>query len=88
MQDYSASLENFNKSISLQPEKIDAFLGMTLVYYYKNDLVNAKKYFDQAKALKSILQQGISGFETYKKEGFICNKKDNEALRMMFSKWK
>jgi tetratricopeptide (TPR) repeat protein len=86
--DFSAALENFNKSLALQPEKIDAILGICLAYYYKNDLVNAKKYLDCAATLKPALMQGVEGFETFKREGFICNKKDNEALKMMLSQWK
>jgi tetratricopeptide (TPR) repeat protein len=86
MQDYSAAMENFNKSVSLQPEKIDAILGIALLYYYKNDRVNAKKNLDQAKALNPILQQGIAGFEAFKKGGCIYNDRDNEVLKTMFSK--
>ena len=88
MSNDSLALENFSNSIALHPDKTDAYLGLALLYYYKNDLVSAKKYFDQARALNPKLQQGIAGFAMYKDDGFICNDRDNEALKIMFSKWK
>ncbi|MDP1623393.1 MAG: hypothetical protein Q8M08_13755 [Bacteroidales bacterium] len=88
VKDYSSASDNFNKVISIRPEKIDAILGLALVYFYNNDPVNAKKQLDKARTLKPLLKQGVTGFEAFKKEGFIYNQKDNEALKAMFSAWK
>ncbi|MEI7726086.1 MAG: hypothetical protein WCK09_13340 [Bacteroidota bacterium] len=86
--EYSFALENFNNCIALQPKKIDAILGLTLVCYYQNDLVNAKKHLDQAKKVKPVLKKGVAGFEAFKKEGYSFTEKDNETLKVMFSEWK
>ena len=40
--------ENFSKSISLEPGKVDALLGLALLAYYKNEPALAKKYLDEA----------------------------------------
>src|SRR5208337_830231 len=81
---YSAALEKFKKCIDLQPDLIDALIGITLTYYYQNDLVNAKKYLDRAKEVKPILKQGVNGYEIFKKEGWFYSDKDDNALKKMF----
>jgi|GEM_PF-3356131 len=88
LNDYSSALENFGKYISLQPENVTANLYVALICYYQNDFTNAKKYLDRAKSLKPILNQGIPGFETFKKEGHKYNDNDNEALIKMLTEWK
>jgi tetratricopeptide (TPR) repeat protein len=86
--DYSSALENFNKCSILQPDYIDAILGVTLAYYYKNDLMNAKKYLDRAKELKPILKQGVEGFESFKKEGWVYTEKDDNTLKKILVEFK
>lgn len=88
MGDDSLAVENFNKSIALQPKKTEAYLGLALVYYYKDDRVKAKRNFKQARALNPKLRQGQNGFESYKKEGYRFSDRDNEALKKMFARWK
>ena len=85
-QDYSLALEYFSKAISSQTENINAILGITLVYYNSNDMANAKKWLDQAKELKPVLQQGVAGFETFKKAGYRFSDRNNEALKKMLTK--
>lgn len=81
----SLAIEFFSKSISLKPEITDAYLGMTLLFYYKNDLVGAKKYRDQAIAINPNLQKDFSRSEDYNIKGFICSERDKEALKTIFA---
>jgi tetratricopeptide (TPR) repeat protein len=82
-----SALRNFNTALALQPLLVDAMLGMALTYYYKKDMVNAKKYIKLAKSSHYLLRHGPEGFEAFKKEGLLYNRKDNEALIHMLKKW-
>jgi tetratricopeptide (TPR) repeat protein len=86
--DSVSALENFNKCIKQKPDNIDAILGVALVYYYKNDMENAKKYINRAKGLNAILKQGVEGFESFKKEGWFYSEKDDASLKKMFEEFK
>jgi tetratricopeptide (TPR) repeat protein len=86
--DTVSALENFNRCIKQKPDNIDAILGLALVYYYKNNMGNAKKFIDQAKGLNAVLKQGVEGFESFKKEGWFYSEKDDNALKKMFEEFK
>jgi tetratricopeptide (TPR) repeat protein len=84
--DFTAAMENFNKSATLQPQRIDPVLGMALACHYQQDTVNAARYLDKAKVLRPALKKGPSGLATLKKEGFIFGEKDHAALEFLLTK--
>jgi tetratricopeptide (TPR) repeat protein len=85
MERYPSAMENFNTAISLQPDQVSACLGLAMLYYFMNDRVNAKKYLDMAKGLRPVLNNGVNGLETLKREGLIFTEKDVATLKKMFT---
>lgn len=80
---YDKAIEKFKICLKIENFKglIDATLGLALAYYYKNDKQNAKKYFDQAKQVKPLLNKGMEGLLELEKEGYSYSEKKKETLK-------
>jgi len=85
--DTVSAINNFNQCLELKPDNIDAILGLALIYFYKNDLDNAKPYIKKAKELNDNLKLGVEGFESFKKEGWFYSTKDETALTKMLGEF-
>ena len=63
-------------------------LGLSLAYYYKNDVINAKKYFNDAKQTEPRLNKGMEGVVEIEKSGYLFSDKKKETLKKMFEEFK
>jgi len=62
---------------------IAAIIGISLTYYYQNDLVSAKKFLEKAMDLKPILQQEVGRYEVFKNEGCFSETNSNALKKMI-----
>jgi len=86
--EFLKSLQMFKQATKLEEKNIDAIIGISLTYYYQNDMVNATKYMNQAKNIRPELIEGISGFEKLKKDGLFYNQKDDAAIKRMLEQFR
>jgi hypothetical protein len=79
---YDKALEKFTECLNLENNKdlIDAYIGISLAYYNKNDRQNTRKYFKLAKQIKPILNKGTAGLLELEKEGYIFSDKIKETF--------
>jgi protein O-mannosyl-transferase len=87
---FDKAIENFHHCLKMENNifLVDPTLGIAMAYYYKNDKENARKYFDKAKEIKPILNNGMSGLLELEKEGYSYSEKKKETLKAMFAELK
>jgi hypothetical protein len=67
--------------------KLDATIGLSIAYYYKDDKKNAEKYLQQAKLMKPALTQGMAGIAELEEEGYLFSEKNKETLKKMLEEF-
>lgn len=88
--DYDEAIKQFNLCLKVEVNtvKVDAIIGLSLAYYYKNDKQHAEQELAKAKLLKPVLKKGMEGLQEFTNEGFSYSDKDTETLKKMFGEFK
>ena len=89
-ENYDKAIEKFNDCIKIgnDIDSVDAILGLSMAYFYKNDKQNAKKHLDQARQMKPVLKKGMEGLLDLEQEGYFYSEKKKETLKRMFDELK
>jgi tetratricopeptide (TPR) repeat protein len=78
------AIESFSKCLELNKNIWDAKLGLALVFFQRNDMVNTKKYLAQAREDEPRLCKGMKGIVELESEGFFYSKSTRLILRKLF----
>jgi tetratricopeptide (TPR) repeat protein len=83
--DYDKAIAQFIKCLEINNNILEAVLGLALSYYYKDDFVNSKKYFEKSKTVESRLNKGMEGIAELEKEGHFFSHEEKQTLKKLFS---
>ena len=87
--DHEKADSNFSRSLELDSENFRTPLYISILFYNKNDKINAKKYLDLAIKTEPRLEQGTDGFDEIEPSGHCKIFSENmETLAKMFAELK
>lgn len=102
-QEYDAAYNDYRKILSLSPNDATAYHGIGVIYYYRNDLENAKEYFLRAIAINpsyALSHYSLAGIyfaqeqyeqaEAHYQETIYCDPKEIDAycyLGVIYEIW-
>jgi tetratricopeptide (TPR) repeat protein len=69
--DLDQSESEFRKSINIESNKFDPYLGLALVSYTKGKKAEAKNYLEKAKNFESRLNHGMAGIFELENMGYF-----------------
>ena len=84
--DNGSAVTNFIRCLEINNKNVDATLGLSIAYYNKGDLSNAKHYFEEARKLEQSLGRGMNSIKELEKLGYTD--KNTEILKKMFQELK
>ena len=82
------AVENFQHCLKIDTNTFSTYLDLSIIEYRKNNITQAKKYFEIAKSLEPDLSEGFEVISEFETEGFFWTQKDKETLKIIFNNLK
>jgi protein O-mannosyl-transferase len=79
------AIDQFQNSIRMNGEDLDAVLGLAAAFYNKKDLVAANGFYAKAASIEPSLNAGIKGLNNVERSGMIIPEIKKESLVKLIS---
>ncbi len=86
--DNGNAVYNFRKCIELDNKRFDVKLGLAIAYFNQADMINARRYLEEAKILEPRLKKGMEGVAELENSGYSYSPKTKAVLTKMFEELK
>ena len=74
----------FNKSLKINHEEFDSYLGLSIVSFAENEMIDCRRFIKNACEMRREVKKGMKGIEALEKSGYSWSREEKDILNKIF----